>query len=74
MNDYGLKWVGHNSEATTQAEGKAISKEIQHGNDLFKVNYATEVDVGLIGRRIEELNYIMGSYFPSWDFSLIIPL
>jgi hypothetical protein len=60
LNDYGLKWVGHGSVAGKK-EGnldvKAINKDIDSQKLLYKINLPKEIDIVVLERRVQELNF-----------------
>jgi len=84
LEDYGLKWVGHEGPAEGKFDSEAVHKEISHKGPNYRSNLPPEIDTEVLSRRIEELNFIAeknkvvnanGAYqfkkhdeFPIWFF------
>jgi len=58
LADYGLKWVGTDSQAEGEFNADAVHKEISHAGPSYRSRLPPEIDTEILSRRIEELNFI----------------
>ncbi|KRX01435.1 SEP domain [Pseudocohnilembus persalinus] len=62
LKQYGLKWKGYgkNEEKQNQQEVKQLKEQLNAlSNPKFKYNLPKEIDINIVLRRIDDLNYLM---------------
>jgi len=57
LNDYGLIWKGK-GDITGKLDQEAISQLLCNAQPPYKSNLPNEIDLNVVARRIEELNFI----------------
>jgi hypothetical protein len=58
LEDYGLKWIGHEDSKEGEFDSEAVHKEISHKGPSYRSKLPSEIDTEVLSRRIEELNFI----------------
>lgn len=58
LADYGLVWVGKNAADKSQFKADKLNKDIDIAGPAYRNNLPSEIDLNVIVRRIEELNFI----------------
>ena len=58
LADYGLVWVGKNAADKSQFKADKLKKDIDIAGPAYRNNLPSEIDLNVIVRRIEELNFI----------------
>ena len=57
LADYGLVWVGKNQDKSAFKSDK-LNRDIEVAGPAYRNNLPSEIDLNVIVRRIEELNFI----------------
>jgi len=62
LRDYGLIWVGKDGQANKNFDINAVKENLNQKGSLFRNNLPSEIDLEVIAKRIEELNFVAGFF------------
>ena len=61
LKEYGLIWRGK-GKTDGNFDGDRLKEDMDVQGPMYRNNLPTEIDLNIIGRRIQELNFIAGNF------------